>query len=134
MIAIVLVLGVLYTLPNFYGEAPAVQVSSGKSTLKLSSELADQLASQLAGQGIEPDGVFFEETLGGGTVKLRFNSSEEQLKARDFLQNRLNPDPNDPDYIVALNLLSRSPDWLTSINALPMYLGLDLREIGRAHV
>ena len=127
MIAIVLVLGVLYTLPNFYGEAPAVQVSSGKSTLKLSSELADQLSSQLAGQGIEPDGVFFEETLGGGTVKLRFNSSEEQLKARDFLQNRLNPDPNDPDYIVALNLLSRSPDWLTSINALPMYLGLDLR-------
>lgn len=127
MIAIVLVLGVLYTLPNFYGEAPAVQVSSGKSTLKLSSELADQLSSQLAGQGIQPDGVFFEETLGGGTVKLRFNSSEEQLKARDFLQNRLNPDPNDPDYIVALNLLSRSPDWLTSINALPMYLGLDLR-------
>lgn len=127
MIAIVLVLGVLYTLPNFYGEAPAVQVSSGKSTLKLSSELADQLSSQLAGQGIKPDGVFFEETLGGGTVKLRFNSSEEQLKARDFLQNRLNPDPNDPDYIVALNLLSRSPDWLTSINALPMYLGLDLR-------
>lgn len=127
MIAIVLVLGVLYTLPNFYGEAPAVQVSSGKSTLKLSSELADQLASQLAGQGIAPDGVFYEETLGGGTVKLRFNSSEEQLKARDFLQNRLNPDANDPDYIVALNLLSRSPDWLTSINALPMYLGLDLR-------
>lgn len=127
MIAIVLVLGVLYTLPNFYGEAPAVQISSGKSTLKLSSELADQLASQLEGQGLAPDGVFFEETLGGGTIKLRFNTSEQQLKARDFLQNRLNPDPNDPDYIVALNLLSRSPDWLTSINALPMYLGLDLR-------
>jgi preprotein translocase subunit SecD len=127
MIAIVLVLGVLYTLPNFYGEAPAVQVSSGKSTLKLSPELADRLSSQLAGQGMQPDGVFFEETLGGGTVKLRFNSSEEQLKARDFLQSTLNPDPNDPDYIVALNLLSRSPDWLTNINALPMYLGLDLR-------
>lgn len=127
MIAVVLVLGVLYTLPNFYGEAPAVQVSSGKSTLKLSPELADRLASQLSEQGIAPDGVFFEETLGGGTVKLRFNSSEEQLKARDFLQSRLNPDESDPDYIVALNLLSRSPDWLTSINALPMYLGLDLR-------
>jgi len=127
MIAIVLVLGVLYTLPNFYGEAPAVQISSGKSTLKLSPELADRLSSQLAGQGMQPDGVFFEETLGGGTVKLRFNSSEEQLKARDFLQNTLNPDPNDPAYIVALNLLSRSPDWLTNINALPMYLGLDLR-------
>lgn len=127
MIAIVLVLGVLYTLPNFYGEAPAVQVSSGKSTLKLSPELADRLASQLTGQGIQPDGVFFEETLGGGTVKLRFNTSEQQLKARDFLQSTLNPDESDPDYIVALNLLSRSPDWLTNINALPMYLGLDLR-------
>lgn len=127
MIAIVLVLGVLYTLPNFYGEAPAVQVSSGKSTLKLSPDLAEQLSSQLQGQGIKPDGVFFEDTLGGGTLKLRFNSSEEQLKARDFLQSQLNPDAADPDYIVALNLLSRSPDWLTSINALPMYLGLDLR-------
>jgi len=127
MIAVVLVLGVLYTLPNFYGEAPAVQVSSGKSTMKLSPELAETLSGQLEGQGIRPDGVFFEETLGGGTVKLRFNSSEEQLKARDFLQSNLNPDESDPDYIVALNLLSRSPDWLTSINALPMYLGLDLR-------
>ncbi len=127
MIAIVLVLGVLYTLPNFYGEAPAVQVSSGKSTLKLSPDLADRLFSQLEAQGVKPDGVFFEETLGGGTLKLRFNSSEEQLKARDFLQSQLNPDPADPDYIVALNLLSRSPDWLTNINALPMYLGLDLR-------
>ena len=127
MIAVVLVLGVLYTLPNFYGEAPAVQVSSGKSTLKLSPDLADRLSSQLEAQGVKPDGVFFEETLGGGTLKLRFNSSEEQLKARDFLQSQLNPDPADPDYIVALNLLSRSPDWLTNINALPMYLGLDLR-------
>ncbi len=127
MIAIVLVLGVLYTLPNFYGEAPAVQVSSGKSTLKLSPDLADRLSSQLEAQGVKPDGVFFEETLGGGTLKLRFNSSEEQLKARDFLQSQLNPEPADPDYIVALNLLSRSPDWLTNINALPMYLGLDLR-------
>ena len=78
MIAVVLVLGVLYTLPNFYGEAPAVQVSSGKSTMKLSPELAETLSGQLEGQGIRPDGVFSEETLGGGTVKLRFNSSEEQ--------------------------------------------------------
>ncbi len=70
MIAIVLVLGVLYTLPNFYGEAPAVQVSSGKSTLKLSPDLADRLSSQLEAQGVKPDGVFFEETLGGGTLKL----------------------------------------------------------------
>jgi preprotein translocase subunit SecD len=127
LIAFTLVLGVLYTLPNFYGEAPAVQVSSGKSTLKLSAEVADRLASDLTAQGLTPDGVFYEQNLGGGTVKLRFNTSEEQLKARDLLQARLNPDLNNPDYIVALNLLSRSPDWLTNINALPMYLGLDLR-------
>ncbi|HEX4880049.1 MAG TPA: protein translocase subunit SecD, partial [Limnobacter sp.] len=127
LVALTLVLGVLYTLPNFYGEAPAVQVSSGKSTLKVSPELADDLAAQLGQQGVTPDGVFFEQTLGGGTIKLRFNSPEEQLKARDIVQQRLNPNEAEPDYIVALNLLSKSPDWLTSINALPMYLGLDLR-------
>jgi preprotein translocase subunit SecD len=124
---VALVLGVLYTLPNFYGEAPAVQVSSGKSTLKLSPELAEELFDQLQAQSIRPDGVFFEETLGGGSIKFRFNSSENQLKARDFLQSQLNPDENNSSYIVALNLLSRSPEWLTKINALPMYLGLDLR-------
>ena len=127
LIAVVLVLGVLYTLPNFYGEAPAVQISSGKSTLKLSSDLADRLAGQLEEKAMKPDGVFFEETLGGGTIKLRFKNTDEQLRARDYLQNELNPDPANPSYIVALNLLSRSPDWLTQLNALPMYLGLDLR-------
>ncbi|WP_370262557.1 protein translocase subunit SecD [Limnobacter sp.] len=127
LVALTLVLGVLYTLPNFYGEAPAVQVSSGKSTLKVSQDLADQLASQLSNQGLAPDAVFYEQTLGGGTIKLRFNSPEQQLRARDIIQQRLNPNEAEPDYIVALNLLSKSPDWLTSINALPMYLGLDLR-------
>jgi preprotein translocase subunit SecD len=127
LIAVVLVLGVLYTLPNFYGEAPAVQISSGKSTLKLSADLANRLADQLEDKAMKPDGVFFEDTLGGGTIKLRFKNTDEQLRARDYLQSELNPDPANPSYIVALNLLSRSPDWLTQINALPMYLGLDLR-------
>jgi len=127
LIAVVLVLGVLYTLPNFYGEAPAVQISSGKSTLKLSADLANRLADQLEDKAMKPDGVFFEDTLGGGTIKLRFKNTDEQLRARDYLQSELNPDPANPSYIVALNLLSRSPDWLTQINALPMDLGLDLR-------
>lgn len=127
LIGITLVLGVLYTLPNFYGEAPAVQVSSAKSTLRIDASLADDLASHLQAQGINPDGVFFEETLGGNTVKLRFETPEDQLRARDLVQTRLNPNEAMPDYVVALNLLSRSPDWLTSIRALPMYLGLDLR-------
>jgi preprotein translocase subunit SecD len=126
-IAFVLVLGVLYTLPNFYGEAPAVQVSSAKSTLKLESELADRLAAQLKDQGLMPDGVFFEPTQGGGTVKLRFSNTDAQMKAKDFVLQALNKNPASPEYIVALNLVSRSPDWLTKIHALPMYLGLDLR-------
>lgn len=126
-IAFVLVLGVLYTLPNFYGEAPAVQVSSAKSTLKLESELADRLAAQLKEQGLTPDGVFFESTQGGGTVKLRFANTDTQMKAKDFMLQALNKNPASPEYIVALNLVSRSPDWLTKIHALPMYLGLDLR-------
>ncbi|MFN4329008.1 MAG: protein translocase subunit SecD [Limnobacter sp.] len=127
LIAVVLVFGVLYTLPNFYGEAPAVQVSSGKSSLKLDPALADRLSEQLVTQGLKPDGVFFENTLGGGTIKLRFETTDDQLKARDFIAHSLNPQADAPEYIVALNLLSRSPDWLTQIRALPMYLGLDLR-------
>lgn len=127
LIAMALVFGVLYTLPNFFGEAPAVQVSSARATVKLQASLIDELSKGLADQGVKTDGAFFEPTLGGGTLKFRFNSPDDQLKARDILQQRLNPDVNAPNYIVALNLLSRSPDWLTHIHALPMYLGLDLR-------
>lgn len=127
LIAVVLGLGVLYTLPNFFGEAPAVQVSSAKATQKVSADLAQSLADTLTKDGVTPDGVFYENTLGGGTVKLRFKSPDEQLKARDFIQQTLNKDPSDPAYVVALNLMSRSPSWLTAIHALPMYLGLDLR-------
>ncbi|NJM32555.1 MAG: protein translocase subunit SecD [Limnobacter sp.] len=140
LIGLVLVFGVLYTLPNFYGEAPAVQVSSGRSTVKLSPELAQQLQAALAERNLAPEAVLYEQTLGGGTIKYRFSNGQQQLRARDFLQTRLNggnlpaqagsnvaENPTSGSYIVALNLLSRSPDWLTAINALPMYLGLDLR-------
>lgn len=127
LIVFALTFGVLYTLPNFFGEAPAVQVSSGRTTVKLQPSLVQELEGALTESGVKPDGTFFEQNLGGGTIKFRFNSPDEQLKARDVLQARLNPDVQAPSYIVALNLLSRSPDWLTSIRALPMYLGLDLR-------
>src|SRR4029077_3355415 len=59
--------------------------------------------------------------------KARFGDTDTQIKAKDAIAKALNPDPNDPSYIVALNLLSRSPRWLTALHALPMYLGLDLR-------
>ena len=118
-----LVLGLLYTLPNFFGEAPAVQVSSGKATVKVDTAMMGRVESVLRKAGIEPTGLFFD----GNSVKVRVRDNDTQLKAKDALVADLNPDAADPSYIVALNLLSSSPEWLTSMRALPMYLGLDLR-------
>ncbi len=118
-----LVLGLLYTLPNFFGEAPAVQVSSGKATVKIEAAMMGRVEAALKRASIEPTGLFFD----GNSVKVRLRDNDTQLKAKDALTADLNPDPADPSYIVALNLLSSSPDWLTALRALPMYLGLDLR-------
>jgi preprotein translocase subunit SecD len=127
VVALALILAFLYTLPNFFGEAPAVQVSSAKSTLKIDAGLKSRLEDLLAQGGVKADAVFFETTAGGGTFKLRFTTTDDQIKARDALQKGLNPELGDERFVVALNLLSRSPSWLTAIHALPMYLGLDLR-------
>jgi len=123
ILVIALLVGTLFTVPNFFGEAPAVQVSSGKSTLKLDKSIEAKVSQLLIDGGLKADYVQFE----GGSVKARFPDTDAQFKAKDVLSRGLNPDPNDPQYIVALNLLSRSPHWLTSLHALPMYLGLDLR-------
>ena len=123
LLAIALVVGLLYTLPNFFGEAPAVQVSSGKATLKLDAGVVPRIESALSGAGISADFVQFE----GNSAKARFADTDTQIKAKDAIAKALNPDPSDPSHIVALNLLSRSPTWLTKLHALPMYLGLDLR-------
>ncbi len=123
ILGIALLVGLVYTLPNFYGEAPAVQVSSGKATVKLEAALAPRVQQALEQAGVKADFVQFE----GNSIRARFADTDTQIKARDVIDKALNPDPADPGYIVALNLLSRSPQWLTSLHALPMYLGLDLR-------
>ncbi|NMG28842.1 protein translocase subunit SecD [Aromatoleum evansii] len=123
LIGLVLFFGLIYTLPNFYGEVPAVQVSSGKATLKLDASLNGTIEQALRDAGIEHTGLFSDTN----SVRVRVASTDVQLRAKDAIEKRLNPDPRDPSYVVALNLLSASPNWLTSINALPMYLGLDLR-------
>jgi preprotein translocase subunit SecD len=123
ILVIALLVGLIYTLPNFFGEAPAVQVSSGKATLKLDAALAPRIELVLTAAGLKADFVQFE----AGSVKARFADTDAQIKAKDAIAKALNPDPADPSYIVALNLLSRSPHWLTALHALPMYLGLDLR-------
>src|SRR5690606_8927170 len=123
VIALSLVFGLLYTLPNFFGEAPAVQVSSGKATLKIDASMVDRVESVLAQAGLQSTGIFFD----GNSVKARFSDTDTQLRAKDAVARALNADPADPSWIVALNLLSDTPRWLTAINARPMYLGLDLR-------
>ena len=123
VMVIALLVGLVYTLPNLFGEAPAVQVSSGKVTVKLDPSLAPRIEQILDKAGLKPDFVRYD----GNSVKARFADLDAQRKAKDAIGAALNPDPSDPTYIVALNLLSRSPRWLTALHALPMYLGLDLR-------
>ena len=123
ILVVALLVGILYTLPNFFGEAPAVQVSSSKATLKVDASFVPTIEQVLAKAGLKADFVEFD----GNSVKARFADLDAQRKAQDALTAALNPDATDQGYVVSLNLLSRSPRWLTAIHALPMYLGLDLR-------
>ena len=123
IILIALAVGALYALPNLFGESPAVQVSSAKVAFKVDSSTLAKVEEALKAAGLTPDQV----TLDSGSIKARFSNTESQLKAKDAIQKTLNPDPANPPYVVALNLLSRSPAWLTALRASPMYLGLDLR-------
>jgi len=123
ILVIVLLVGALYTLPNFFGEAPAVQVSSAKATVKVDTAVQQRVEEALKAAGVTPDFVALE----GNSVRARFDTPDTQLKAKDAIQKALVPDANDASYIVALNLVSRSPLWLKALHANPMYLGLDLR-------
>ena len=123
VIVVALLVAVLYTLPNFFGEAPAVQVSSSKASSKVDATTVARVEQALKDAKIVPDAV----ALDGTSVKARFGDTDTQLKAKDAIQKALSPDPADAPYVVALNLLSRSPAWLTALHAAPMYLGLDLR-------
>jgi preprotein translocase subunit SecD len=127
VIVVALVIGALYTLPNFFGEAPAVQISAGKVTVKIEGNMQERVAEILKNAQIEPKGMQFERIGANGTIKIRLDTTDTQLKAKDVLQKSLNPDSNDQSYVIALNLISNTPAWLTSIGAMPMYLGLDLR-------
>ena len=126
-VLVALVLGFLYTLPNFFGEAPAVQVSSAKATVKVEPEMQRRVENILTQAGITNTGSSFERNGPVGTVRVRFADTDTQLVARDVIEQALNPDATDPSYTVALNLLPASPEWLSAIGANPMYLGLDLR-------
>ncbi|RFC37520.1 MAG: preprotein translocase subunit SecD [Candidatus Nitrotoga sp. SPKER] len=118
LVLVVFIVGLIYTLPNFYGESPAVQVLPLRANLKADSALLQRVSDALKAANVNVEEVALDPT----SVKARFNTTDSQLKAKDILQTKLGN-----DYMVALNLLSRSPQWLTAMNARPMYLGLDLR-------
>jgi preprotein translocase subunit SecD len=132
LIALAIALGFLYTLPNFFGESPAVQVSSAKATVKVDPRLLQKVQDALQKAAITYTGAVLDPN----GIRVRFADTDTQLKAKDLVHATLNPgaapqatpedDPN-VNYVVALNLLPASPTWLSAIHALPMYLGLDLR-------
>lgn len=114
----VLLLGILYSMPNLFGESPAVQITPAKTTAKLDAALLSKVESTLKDEHVNVDAIFMDPT----GIKVRFSNTDTQIKAKDVLQSKLGN-----EYVIALNLISRSPTWLRSIGALPMYLGLDLR-------
>jgi preprotein translocase subunit SecD len=118
LIAVVLLGGFLFALPNFYGESPAVQVSSAKATLKVDDVTLKRAEDALKAGNIGYDEAFLEIT----GIKVRLKDTDTQLQAKETLQKALGE-----DYVVALNLMSNSPRWLSRLGAKPMYLGLDLR-------
>jgi preprotein translocase subunit SecD len=122
-VAVALAFGLLYTLPNLFGEAPAVQVSSARATVKVDTGALGRVEDALKKADIQPTGLFLDPN----SIKVRLADYDAQLKARDVIDRGLNPDRANPSYTVALNLVSRSPAWLTAVAARPMYLGLDLR-------
>ncbi|MEI8400059.1 MAG: protein translocase subunit SecD [Alcaligenaceae bacterium] len=126
-VLVAVVIGLLYTLPNLYGESPAVQISSAKSTLKLDAGMLDRAQDILKKAGLVSTGAAFEQNGPVGTVRVRFANTDQQILARDTIEKALNPNAAEPTYTVALNLLPASPSWLSAIGAHPMYLGLDLR-------
>lgn len=127
LIAVAILLGALFTAPNFFGQSPAVQVTSGKSTVKMSADMTAKVADVLAKAGIANNGLTFDGSGTYASVRVRFATPDIQFQAKSVLEKGLNADPEDPTYLVALNLQEDTPKWMQSLHALPMYLGLDLR-------
>ena len=114
-VLVAVVIGLLYTLPNFYGESPAVQVSSAKATVKVEPAMLSRVEQILTDAKIPNEGVYFEQNGTLGTVRARFTSTDLQLQARDLIDKSLNTVSGDPQYTVALNLLPASPPWMRAL-------------------
>jgi preprotein translocase subunit SecD len=118
LILTAIVLSTFFVMPNFYGESPAIQIMPLKSGEKIDASLLQSIETILEKSEIQNTGLILESF----HIKVKLKTAEEQLKAKSLIQKALGN-----QYVVALNLISNSPNWLSNIGALPMYLGLDLR-------
>jgi preprotein translocase subunit SecD len=123
IIVVALLIGAVYALPNLFGESPAVQVSAARTTVRVDAGTVTQVEQALAAANVPATRIQFE----GSSVRARFDTPDQQIKARDAIERALNTDPANPTHVVALSLVPRTPAWLASLGASPMYLGLDLR-------
>ncbi len=127
IIAIALLFGAIYTIPNYYGESPALQISSNKATIKVGPEMIERVDKILKDGKFEHDDLAFGYNGTNGSVRVRFPSTTVQFNAKAALEKELNTEKDDPTYSVSFNLLSNTPAFLQKIRAMPMFLGLDLR-------
>ena len=128
IILLALVLGLLYTIPTFFGTTEAVQVSGAKSTVKVEANMKDKVEQILKAENIPYTGLYYEKTAQGlGTVKVRVKGQDVQARAKDAINKAINTDPNAPLYTLAYSTVSAAPDWMSAIGAKPISLGLDLR-------
>ena len=127
VIVVAILLAALYAAPNYFGESPAVQVTSGKSTVKMTPDMSAKVEDVLKSAGIAHQGLAYDGTGTYTSVRVRFATPDIQFRAKSVLEKSLNADPTDPTYLVALNLVPDTPKWMQSLHAVPMYLGLDLR-------
>ena len=127
LIVVALLLAALYTAPNYFVESPALQVTTGKATVKIGDDTADRVEAALKSEGINTDGITRDGSGSSSYVRALFGTTDEQFKAKLALERALNRDPADPDYIVTVNLVKNVPGWMQSLGAMPMNLGLDLR-------
>jgi preprotein translocase subunit SecD len=127
LILVTVLIGLLYTAPNYFVDSPALQVTTSKATLKVNSDTVARVADALKRDGIPVEAVNLEGSGDSASVRARFATPDIQFKAKTALERDLNRDPADPDYIVTVNLVKNTPAWMQAINAKPLNLGLDLR-------
>ena len=118
LIGLVIVVSAIYALPNLYGETPAVQVSTNRQSIHIDQTTEQAVEEALKAANIQHNGMFIVD----GSLRVRLPNEELQSKARDLIEQKLGD-----NYIIALNLIANTPDWMTKLGANPMFLGLDLR-------